>query len=210
MKAWILLASVITIFGLTGCKGASCDGIFTCLQRQRTVECGGNPHDGVVCRTREVCVRYGCLKRGELPPSSGFKATVGELPIRTLSKITVPEAMSLIANGDMLAAQNFGFEIGDLFRLYDGRALSSDRINEIAKSQAADPGEVAGKIDEISQAFQSQRANSASDYWQTCIQSGQWSTDRNSRCEQTYWPGCSPEQGATFCTSNLGTSRLGL
>jgi hypothetical protein len=47
--------------------------------------------------------------------------------------------------------------------------------------------------------FFKQANNVKSEYWQRCMSEGKWKTDRNQSCEKTFWPGCSPAEGAQFC-----------
>lgn len=205
MRAIVLVFSAFMMLVLSGCKTATCEGggVYTCKNWQRRTECSVNSRGTVICQDREVCVNYGCVR----DPINRYEAALA--PSVNLRDVSTSGVMSMIANGDMLAAQSMGFELNDVFSLLNGRSLSEERVKSIARIAGESEPVVARKIESINAEFQIQRHDFKSPYWQTCVASGRWSTDQNSRCEKAYWPGCSPEQGASLCISDLGASRFG-
>ncbi|WII72197.1 hypothetical protein QJS83_17175 [Bdellovibrio sp. 22V] len=91
--------------------------------------------------------------------------------------------------------------------------LSERDLKDISKRSLPEPAsiaKVATKLDmsqaqardllkEIIADFDVQASDVQSPYWKACMAKGKWKTPSNRYCKKTFWPGCSPETGATRC-----------
>lgn len=111
--------------------------------------------------------------------------------------------MSMIANDDMTLAQAAGLKRDDAMAALQGRALSKERYKEIAREVGQPLEKVQSRLELIGSVFNAQRRDINSAYWQTCVQSKKWATEKNLFCTNTFQPGCAPVSGATVCWTKL-------
>jgi hypothetical protein len=159
------------------------------------------------------CAGQGCLQAcGNMAMFSANTFT-SQLQYKTLDKVTlkdmtIDKVMAAAANADFHYIFTFGLQRQDLMDLSENRTLSSRTVQRMANILDESPELVKKVTSDLAQAFQSQKVDVKSSYWQTCMSSGNWRTDKNFYCKSTSWPGCSPESGANICLSETGVQRL--
>lgn len=79
------------------------------------------------------------------------------------------------------------------------RLPSEESIKSVAGKLGLTEAKARAVLTQMMREFYRQANNVKSDYWQRCMSSGHWKTDKNQSCSKTYWNGCSPAQGAQFC-----------
>jgi len=216
MKPLLLfLGSLSLSLTLAACK-SSCDGTLKCGKYGQVTDCVTNSSGHTHCTTREECVDYFCcgghscngIGCGDVCFKHGF-AVQGVQPSKlNLKDLSLDRVMSAAANADLTYMNRAGLQLEDMLALADSKALSEQSTQRVARTLGESSELVERVTADISAAFQKERADLQSTYWQTCMSTERWQTDRNPYCRSTSWPGCSPEKGASLCISEAGTQRL--
>lgn len=87
-------------------------------------------------------------------------------------------------------------DIEDLARL---RLPSNKGLEALSDYLDIDKKDIKKMLASILDDFTDQLGDFDSHFWQNCTRSGKWKTPQNNSCQQSYWPGCSPQTGATLC-----------
>lgn len=195
---------------LSGCDGECPDGSGGYCVLGTAMECVGS-EPNVTCTPTTECVSFSCDPGPALQSvlHQGETSEIKSSP-QALDQITNDRAMSMIANGNMATAHSLGLRSDDFSPTAAGIVLSDERAQQVAQNNSSSVAAVKSKIDGLNAEFASERRQVTSVYWQTCIQSGLWSTDQSSSCSHENSPGCSPGTGATLCISKTGKSVLGI
>lgn len=222
------------VLALTACfgldKGADnfCggDGYYTACSRYGNVtECTGAPEQGNFnCVTRNECVDYsyccynnscageGCLNACQGGVHSGgfvqeLASSKSGIPVKS-TDISMDKLLTAIPNGDIELLQSTGMSLGELIRSFKKQKPSDKLVHEFA-NYSGQSVEASGQyLISVFSKLRSAMKDENSAYWQTCIQSKQWVTDQNLSCRSTNWSGCSPDEGANYCMTKVGVSRL--
>lgn len=226
-KLFLFFIAASSLFLLSACEDYSCDGIQQCANYGPVTDCTtyGNRTS---CTTRESCTNYVCCEylpgggRGCSGESCG-KTCFSAVPLRktvldqllgssrqqlTIKDITIDKVVTAAANADLGFMERMGLSSRDLQSVAQNQTLSAAAVQKMANALQESPAMAEQVAGDIAQAFQTQRTQLQSSYWQTCMNSGTWTTDKNLFCRSTRWTGCSPEQGATLCLSEVGLKRL--
>lgn len=223
------LCMLLFALSLSGCWSDDCSnqgGSRTCSSYGSVTKCQTSSTGTVTCTTSDECTAYACcIDKGvdgrfcsgsNCSKACGwgfaatkfpfeFKSPELRLQLKDLSSDRVARA---IANADINLAKAAGIRGPDFEKIAKGQELSSDVIDRIATRLNEKPETVAAVTRDLAASMDAQRKDVNSVYWQTCVQSGSWVTDRNIVCNETYWLGCSPATGASMCLTKAGIARL--
>lgn len=216
MRKFILCLLISPTLLLTGCLEGTCgkNGSASCDQWGDVVKCetwSSYPSGSTTrCAPEKGCLKWSCYyDKSTSPLMTGLLNMTQPLVRLDLRSLSIDRAMGMMVNGDTFTAWRLGLTNQDVETVLKGTKPTSERIQDLAEANGVDKGEMESIIEKFTQAFEEQRRRSDSVYWQTCIQSGKWSTPQNSSCEKAFWPGCSPETGADLCLTAAGLQRLG-
>lgn len=103
--------------------------------------------------------------------------------------------------GDLAPVKALGLSEGDLKAVASLRMVSEASLQALASNLQVSAETAKSFVEKLIADVKAQAADIKSDYWQACTAGKKWKTPQNLRCEQTFWPGCSPQSGATLCVA---------
>jgi hypothetical protein len=121
-----------------------------------------------------------------------------DLPLSAAQPLTL--ALQSAAKGSVDAIRNIGLEATDLELLGRMKMITQQGVERLASALQLPVSEARTLVTRLIQDYKAQAADSRSDYWQACFQSGSWKTPQNNNCQKDFWGGCSPQTGATRCS----------
>jgi hypothetical protein len=95
-----------------------------------------------------------------------------------------------------------GFSKEEALGAVVGGFVADASVEKVATALGMSRSMAKDLIDQILEESKAQLADVESPAWLACQQTGKWRTNANGGvCKSTSWTGCSPETGATFCSS---------
>lgn len=108
-------------------------------------------------------------------------------------------ALQAANDGDLQPIRALGLADNDFQRLAKLQMVSNAGLHNLAAKLEMSDARTQTLIQDIINDFKVQAKDSSSEYWQSCFEAGSWKTPENLSCEKSFWPGCSPETGASLC-----------
>ncbi len=161
----------------------------------------GRRHTSCTREWDSCATRYAASAASSLLRADRSVSTVSgryNLPLESAERLT--KALQSAHAGQADALTSLGLSQDDLTSMAKFQMPSSDGIEKMAKSLALSRSATQGLIQELMNDARTQFANVQSPAWKACTSAGQWRTPENGgTCKETFWPGCSPETGASLC-----------
>lgn len=111
-------------------------------------------------------------------------------------------ALDEAARGEKQAIFDLGLGMKDLVRLANKQLPSKKSLQAMSQQLDLDVKETTKIFDDILRELEIELKDFESGFWTQCVSRGSWKTPQNNHCQQSFWPGCSPATGATFCQFN--------
>ncbi len=160
---------------------------------------------------RRVCeeVYDSCLYRNTVaaqPKSStAVSDTVASVAKTQNVSFTAAEKLmstvTAVQAGDISTLSEVGLTTADFRLISRGFLPEQATIDRVSMALDLSVNETRSLLKRVIAGVDAQRKDSQSAYWQSCLSKSSWRTDGNGYCSQAWWPGCSPETGATLCLS---------
>ncbi|WP_295903058.1 hypothetical protein [uncultured Bdellovibrio sp.] len=206
MKKIILSGLLITtLFCNTGCDSsdiaAGAIGVAIGIGIGASDHGHGHHHDRRPPRYRE-CGRYRCYEAntqidlGTNPEAVAF-AQRHQISLQAAEQIQ--DAFAKVSTEGLNAFTRIGLNEKDIKAISKRSLPDSDSLALMAQKLDMSQAQARDLMKAVVADFDAQASDVSSAYWQSCMAKGKWKTPQNMICKKTFWPGCSPETGATLC-----------
>lgn len=159
-------------------------------------------------RIRSTCP--GGRLAAHFAPQADSAIDIANRSSRTALKYSIPlesaeELQKILSQARSNEADVFslmGFSKNEALGAVVGGFVSDTSVEKVATALGMSRSMAKDLIDQILTESKAQLADVESPAWQACQKTGKWRTNANGGvCKSTSWTGCSPESGATFCSS---------
>ncbi len=111
------------------------------------------------------------------------------------------EAFYQLEEGNSSVILALGLTEEDLRQMAQFRMISDSSVEQLAVKLGQDPQQTRSMFNTLIENSKEEARSLDSYMWQSCLEAGKWKTIANNGvCASTSWQGCSPANGATFCT----------
>lgn len=112
------------------------------------------------------------------------------------------DAFVAAQDGDLQPVRALGLSDADFESLAKMQMISNAGVNSLSAKLEMSTDATRTFVQKLIADVKTQAKDSSSPYWQSCLQAKSWKTPENLSCEKSWWPGCSPETGASLCVVN--------
>ena len=160
----------------------------------------GRRHTSCTREWDSCATRYSATVGSSLLRADRSVSTVSgkyNLPLESAERLT--KALQAAHAGNADALTSLGLSQSDLTSMAKFQSPSKEGIEKMAASLALSRSATTQLVKDLMEDARVQFANVQSPAWKACIAAGQWRTPENGNCQETFWPSCSPETGASLC-----------
>lgn len=190
-----ILAGVIT--GAAIIAGPTCHGGYRTVC-ESYVDYWGYVHTG--CHeVYDSCAYYRGINPGVSVQAEQF-ANKYNLSMEAGQKVV--SALEQAATGDLAALKLIGLTAENITTVTQMQTPTQESLVQSAQTLNIAPATVHAMVSDVVAQSKAQLKDVGSAYWTSCMgKTGSWKTDKNILCKQTFWNGCTPETGASYCIS---------
>jgi hypothetical protein len=111
----------------------------------------------------------------------------------------IQKAFDGLESNGLASLSTIGLNKADMKAMVRHNLPASSSIARIADKLDMSQAQARDLLLSLDRDFSAKAANIHSNYWQTCMQGGHWSTPQNRSCQSASERGCSPATGASMC-----------
>lgn len=114
---------------------------------------------------------------------------------------TLVAALDEAAQGQTQAIFELGFRMNDLVLMANKQLPTQSSLNTLSERLDLEVTDTKNFFADILSDIEIELKDIESPFWTKCMMRGRWKTPQNNNCQKTYWSGCSPQTGASFCSA---------